>query len=66
MKVFENIIWITEEPADGAQASTHGSGLSNTDKQEKYNILSTSINVPFLYHNFYWKFCGLALLFSVV
>lgn len=47
VEVFENIILITEEPADGAHASKHGSGLSNTDKQGKCTILSTSINVPF-------------------
>lgn len=65
-KLLENKIWITEEPADGAQASKRGSGLSNTDKQWKSKILSTYINVPLLYHNFCWRFCQLALLFSVV
>lgn len=47
MEVFENIIWITEEPADGAQASKHSSGLSNADKEGKFSILSTGINVSF-------------------
>lgn len=40
VKVFENIILITEEPADGAQASKHGLGLSNAGKQEKCCVLS--------------------------
>lgn len=66
MDVLENKIGITEEPADGAQASKHGSGLPNTGKQGKSNILSTCINVPLLSYNFFLKFCGLALLFSVV
>lgn len=47
MQVLENKIWITEEPADGAQASKHGSGLPNTDKQgEKakfYLLISMSL-----------------------
>lgn len=31
---------VTEEPADGAQASKHGSGLPNTDKTgEKQNFI---------------------------
>lgn len=40
LKVFENIILITEEPADGAQASKHRLGLSDADKQGKYCVLS--------------------------
>lgn len=66
MELLENIIWIAAEPADGAQGSKQGSGLSNIDEQGKCSILSTSINVPFLFCNFHLKFCGLTFLFSVV
>lgn len=40
VEVLENIILITEEPADGAQASKHRLGLSDADKQGKYCVLS--------------------------
>lgn len=66
VELFENIIWVAAEPADGAQGSKQGSGLSNCDKQGKCSILSTSINVPFLLCNLHLKFCGLTFLFSVV
>ena len=56
MEVFEKVVWIAEEPADGAQAGKHGSGLSDPDKQGKCTILSSSSNVPVLYHNFYLEF----------